>query len=192
MDLVGVRVELPSNTPIALLRERPAGTVTLCPIGPLTNVALALVKAPEIVARLREIVLMGGAIGLGNATPAAEFNVFVDPHAADVVFRAGAPLVMCPLELTHQAPHQGGEGLNREVADARLLLEQPPVDRAGYDRDFAGILSLHPRWIQEVIEKAVQSQHASIARLHEVESCLRAIGSDREHAEAPVENDVGT
>ena len=88
---------------IELLCARPAGTVTLCPIGPLTNVAMAMVKAPEIVPRIREIVLMGGAIGLGNTTPSAEFNVFVDPQAADVVFRAGAPLVLCPLELTHQA-----------------------------------------------------------------------------------------
>jgi purine nucleosidase len=88
---------------IELVRARPAGTLTLCPTGPLTNVALAMVKAPEIVPRLREIVLMGGAIGLGNATPAAEFNIFADPQAADVVFRAGIPLVMCPLDLTHQA-----------------------------------------------------------------------------------------
>jgi purine nucleosidase len=88
---------------VELFRSRPAGTVTLCPIGPLTNVAMAMVKAPEIVPRIREIVLMGGAVGLGNATPAAEFNIFADPHAADVVFRAGAPVVMCPLELTRQA-----------------------------------------------------------------------------------------
>ncbi len=88
---------------IELLRSRPAGTLTLCPIGPLTNVAMAMVKAPEIVPRIQEIVLMGGAIGLGNVTPAAEFNVFVDPEAADVVFRAGVPLVMCGLDLTRQA-----------------------------------------------------------------------------------------
>jgi purine nucleosidase len=69
---------------IDILRTRPAGTVTLCPTGPLTNVALAMVKAPDIVPRIREIVLMGGAIGLGNVTPAAEFNIFVDPHAAAV------------------------------------------------------------------------------------------------------------
>ena len=88
---------------IELLLARPAGTLTLCPLGPLTNVAMAMVKAPEIVARVREIVLMGGAIGLGNATPAAEFNIFADPEAADVVFRAGAPIVMCGLDLTRQA-----------------------------------------------------------------------------------------
>ncbi len=88
---------------IEVLRARPAGTITLCPTGPLSNVAMAMVKAPEIVPRLREIVLMGGAIGLGNVTPAAEFNIFVDPQAADVVFRAGVPIVMCGLDLTHQA-----------------------------------------------------------------------------------------
>jgi purine nucleosidase len=88
---------------IEILRGRPAGTVTLCPTGPLTNVAMAMVKAPEIAPRIREIVLMGGAIGLGNVTPSAEFNIYVDPHAADVVFRAGVPLVMCGLDLTHQA-----------------------------------------------------------------------------------------
>jgi len=88
---------------VDLLRVHPAGTVTLCPTGPLTNVAMALRKAPEIAPRIREIVLMGGAIGLGNVTPAAEFNIYVDPHAAEVVFEAGVPLVMHGLDLTHQA-----------------------------------------------------------------------------------------
>jgi purine nucleosidase len=88
---------------IAHLEARPPGTVTLCPIGPLTNVATAISKAPAIMPRIREIVLMGGAIGLGNATPAAEFNIFVDPHAADAVFRSGVPIVMFGLDVTHQA-----------------------------------------------------------------------------------------
>ncbi|HEX6111973.1 MAG TPA: nucleoside hydrolase [Geminicoccaceae bacterium] len=88
---------------IEILRSRPAATVTLCPIGPLTNVAMALRKAPDIALRIKEIVLMGGAIGLGNVTPAAEFNIYVDPHAAQVVFEAGVPLVMHGLDVTHQA-----------------------------------------------------------------------------------------
>jgi purine nucleosidase len=88
---------------VDILRERPSGSVTLCPTGPLTNIALALIKAPDIAARIGEIVLMGGAIGLGNTTPVAEFNIFVDPHAAKVVFEAGVPLVMCGLDVTHQA-----------------------------------------------------------------------------------------
>ena len=88
---------------IETLLSEPAGSVTLCPTGPLTNVAVAMVRAPEIIPRIAEIVLMGGAaINPGNVTPAAEFNIYVDPHAADVVFRSGVPLVMMGLDVTHQ------------------------------------------------------------------------------------------
>ncbi len=79
------------------------GAVTLCAMGPLTNVALAMIKDPGIVDNVDEIVLMGGAIGAGNVTPSAEFNIFVDPHAAAVVFASGAPLTMIGLDVTHQA-----------------------------------------------------------------------------------------
>lgn len=88
---------------IRILRDEPSGTVTLCPVGPLTNVAMAMRLAPDIVPRIKAIVLMGGAIGIGNITPAAEFNIYVDPHAADVVFRSGVPLVMHGLDVTHKA-----------------------------------------------------------------------------------------
>lgn len=81
----------------------PAGTVTLIPVAPLTNIALAIKKAPSLAKRLRGIVLMGGAIGLGNITPATEFNIHVDPEAADIVFRSGASLAMLGLDVTHQA-----------------------------------------------------------------------------------------
>lgn len=88
---------------IDTLRREPAGTVTLCPLGPLTNIAMALRKAPDIVPRIREIVLMGGAyFEVGNITPAAEFNIYVDPEAAAVVFGAGIPLVVMPLDVTHK------------------------------------------------------------------------------------------
>lgn len=88
---------------IRTLRERPTGTITLCPLGPLTNIALALVRAPDIASRIAEIVLMGGGcFEGGNITPAAEFNIFVDPHAADVVFRSGVPITVMPLDVTHQ------------------------------------------------------------------------------------------
>jgi len=80
------------------------GTVTLCPLGPLTNVAMAMVREPAIVPRIREIVLMGGGFFEGgNATPSAEFNIYVDPHAAHVVFQSGVPLTMAPLDMTHKA-----------------------------------------------------------------------------------------
>ncbi|WP_157014216.1 nucleoside hydrolase [Mesorhizobium xinjiangense] len=86
-----------------LMGEEP-DTVTLCPLGPLTNVALALIREPRIAPRIKEIVLMGGGFFEGgNVTPAAEFNIFVDPHAADVVLRAGIPVVMMPLDVTHKA-----------------------------------------------------------------------------------------
>lgn len=85
------------------LRSEPAGTVTLCTLGPLTNVALALQKAPDIAERVEEIVMMGGGFFEGgNITPAAEFNIYVDPEAADIVFRAGVPIVMMPLDVTHK------------------------------------------------------------------------------------------
>ena len=86
-----------------LMAEEP-GTVTLCPLGPLTNIALALVKEPKIAKRIKQIVLMGGGyFEQGNTTPSAEFNIYVDPHAADVVFRSGVDIVMMPLDVTHKA-----------------------------------------------------------------------------------------
>ena len=87
---------------IDLVMSRPPRTVTICAVGPLTNVALAIRKEPHLTQRVKEIVLMGGAIELGNVTPAAEFNIYVDPHAADIVFRSGIPIVMFGLDVTHQ------------------------------------------------------------------------------------------
>jgi len=77
--------------------------LTIVAVGPLTNVATALRRAPDIAGRIERIAIMGGAIGLGNVTPSAEFNIHADPEAADDVFRAGIPLTLVPLEVTHQA-----------------------------------------------------------------------------------------
>lgn len=89
---------------IDTLRARPEGEVTLCTLGPLTNVATAFRAAPDIVGRVREIVAMGGAyFEVGNITPAAEFNIYVDPEAAALVFGAGVPLTVMPLDVTHKA-----------------------------------------------------------------------------------------
>ncbi|ATN32761.1 nucleoside hydrolase [Rhizobium sp. ACO-34A] len=88
---------------VETLRREPAGSVTLCTLGPLTNVALALKKAPDIAPRVRELVMMGGGFFEGgNITPAAEFNIYVDPQAVELVFGAGIPIVMMPLDVTHQ------------------------------------------------------------------------------------------
>ena len=89
---------------IDTLRAEAPGTVTLCPLGPLTNIAAAFRRAPDIIDRVMEIVMMGGAyFEVGNITPAAEFNIYVDPQAADIVFKSGAPIVVMPLDVTHKA-----------------------------------------------------------------------------------------
>jgi purine nucleosidase len=88
---------------LAELRAAPEGGVTICALGPLTNVAMALRLAPELAGRIGRFVIMGGALGLGNVTPAAEFNFYVDPHAAAVVLSAGIPITLFGLNATHQA-----------------------------------------------------------------------------------------
>lgn len=77
--------------------------VVLNPTGPLTNIALFLSTYPELHDKVDSIVLMGGAAAAGNWTPAAEFNIYVDPEAADIVFKSGIPIVMCGLDVTHEA-----------------------------------------------------------------------------------------
>jgi purine nucleosidase len=106
---------------IDTLRTEPPGTVTLCPLGPLTNIATAFRRAPDIVGRVAEIVLMGGGyFEQGNITPAAEFNIYVDPEAADLVFRSAVPLTVASLDVTHKALTdrawvEGIRGLGTEV-----------------------------------------------------------------------------
>ena len=77
--------------------------VTLVPTGPLTNIALFLARYPELVEKVARIVLMGGAIGVGNVTPAAEFNIWADPEAARRVFASGLEVTMVGLDVTHKA-----------------------------------------------------------------------------------------
>jgi purine nucleosidase len=79
------------------------GEITLVPTGPLTNIAMAVRKEPRIASRVREVVLMGGAFTRGNQTPTAEFNIYVDPEAAAIVFKAGWPVTMIGLEVTEMA-----------------------------------------------------------------------------------------
>ncbi|GGX46260.1 hypothetical protein GCM10007385_12240 [Tateyamaria omphalii] len=89
---------------IETIRSHDTGTITLCPLGPLTNVATAFQRAPDIIPKVQQIVLMGGAyFEVGNITPAAEFNIYVDPEAADIVFKSGIDIVVMPLDVTHKA-----------------------------------------------------------------------------------------
>jgi purine nucleosidase len=112
---------------IRTLRTEPPGTVTLCPLGPLTNIATAFARAPDIVGRVAEVVLMGGAyFEVGNITPAAEFNIYVDPEAAAAVFASGVPLTVMPLDVTHKALTsrrwvEGMRGVGTEVG--RMVAE---------------------------------------------------------------------
>lgn len=88
---------------IDILRRHDPGTVTLCTLGPLTNIAAAFNTAPDIIERVQEVVMMGGAyFEVGNITPAAEFNIYVDPEAAEIVFKSGAPITVMPLDVTHK------------------------------------------------------------------------------------------
>ena len=128
---------------VRTMRSEPAGSVTLCALGPLTNLALALSRAPDIAPRIREIVLMGGGcFEGGNITPAAEFNVYVDPHAAQQVLASGVPIVMMPLDVTHQvlttqarvaALRTIGTRCAVAVADMLAFFERFDVEKYGTD-----------------------------------------------------------
>jgi purine nucleosidase len=76
--------------------------ITLATLGPLTNLAIALIQAPQIIPHIKEVVLMGGATSQGNVTASAEFNLYVDPHAAHIVFTSSLPLTMIGLDVTHK------------------------------------------------------------------------------------------
>jgi inosine-uridine nucleoside N-ribohydrolase len=109
--LDGPALPEPRGAPVAqhavdFLAERILGSarpVTLVPVGPLTNVALLLARYPETAENVERIVIMGGAIAEGNVTPAAEFNIYVDPEAAWRVFHSGLPLTVIGLDVTHKA-----------------------------------------------------------------------------------------
>ncbi|WP_406736481.1 nucleoside hydrolase [Thioclava sp. GXIMD4215] len=89
---------------VQTLRDAADASITLVPVGPLTNIATALRRAPELACKIQEIVLMGGAyFEVGNITPTAEFNIYVDPEAAQIVLASGVPITMMPLDVTHKA-----------------------------------------------------------------------------------------
>jgi purine nucleosidase len=89
---------------VETIMSRPPGDVTLCTLGPLTNIGMALVREPRIASRIKRIVAMGGGFFEGgNVTVAAEFNIYVDPQAARLVFESGIPITLIPLDCTHQA-----------------------------------------------------------------------------------------
>ncbi len=114
--------------------------VTLVPTGPLTNIATFLLAYPHLKPRIERIVLMGGAAGVGNWTPAAEFNIFVDPEAADIVFRSGIPLTMCGLDVTHKA-----QIMDEDVARMRAI-DNPVAQCVADLLEFFVIYHRDPKW----------------------------------------------
>lgn len=124
---------------INTVRQHP-GDITLVAIGPLTNIATAINQAPDIVAKIAQVVIMGGAFGTlghgGNVTPFAEFNIWKDPHAADQVLSSSLKVVMLPLDVTHQVQISGEEirNLNRPVlyAISRSYL-QYSLEKEGFE-----------------------------------------------------------
>ncbi len=121
----------------------PSGTVTLVALGPLTNIAAALRRTPGIAGRVAGIVLMGGAyFEVGNITPAAEFNIYVDPEAAAEVFASGAPITVMPLDMTHKALvtrarneafRAIGSSVGRTVASWTEFFERFDLEKYGSD-----------------------------------------------------------
>ena len=99
------------------------GEISIFPIGPLTNIAMAIRKEPRFANAVKELVIMGGAIlEHGNVTPQAEFNIYVDPHAAHIVFHSGIPITLIPLDVTHKCL------LKQEHVD-RLITIDSPISR---------------------------------------------------------------
>jgi len=126
---------------IDAVRARP-GQVWLVATGPLSNVALALRAAPDLADQVAGIALMGGGIPWGNVTPAAEFNVLVDPEAADVVFRSGARLIMVGLNVTHQWKIGPAERERIRAAGGRVAgfcADLLDFYGAAYARAFSGV-----------------------------------------------------
>ncbi|WP_324043920.1 pyrimidine-specific ribonucleoside hydrolase RihA [Aeromonas dhakensis] len=146
--LDGPKLPDPAFAPVAMtalelmakcLRESP-GPVTLVPTGPLTNIALLLAAHPELKQKIARIVLMGGAAGAGNWTPAAEFNIYVDPEAADMVFKSGLPITMCGLDVTHEA-----QVMDEDIERVRAITNPVAQCVAGL-LDFFMIYHRDPKW----------------------------------------------
>ena len=119
------------------------GEVTLVPTGPLTNIALALRLEPKIAALIPHIVLMGGSTDFGNFTPAAEFNILADPHAASIVFSSGVPITMFGLNVTHQVlatPERVEKFRRLESPVGDVVVSLLEFFKLSYERryDFAG------------------------------------------------------
>jgi purine nucleosidase len=131
------------NFIIDALRSANEKEITLVTIGPLTNIAAALIQAPDIRRGIKQILMMGGAyFWRGNVSPCAEFNIYVDPHAADIVFKSGINLVVLPLDVTRQALTSPdriqnfralGNNAGRIAADILTSYERHDIEKFGIE-----------------------------------------------------------
>ena len=139
----------------------------LVPTGPLTNVALLLERHPDVSGRLEAIVWMGGAVGEGNATPAAEFNAFVDPEAAAAVFASGIPLTMIGLDVTHKAlfTRAHAERLRGAGRAGRFVAELSDFFQLFHERSygFAGSPIHDAMAVAHVIDPTLVASHVVVA-----------------------------
>jgi purine nucleosidase len=127
---------------IKTLSAAPEHSVTLCTIGPLTNIATALIQAPNVKNGIEEIVMMGGAyFKRGNVTPVAEFNVYADPDAAAIVFQSGVPIIVFPLDVTYKALATPGriERLKKLGNQAGKLIAQILASHERHDIEKFGL-----------------------------------------------------
>lgn len=136
---------------IAKLIMEHSEPVTLVATGPLTNIALFLKMYPQLKNRVSEIVFMGGSAGRGNRTPYAEFNIWMDPEAADVVLRSGLPLTMCGLDVTHQAL------VTKDVFAALTDMKNP------LSETIIGLLKFFAKTYDEVFEMPDPPLHDPVA-----------------------------
>ncbi len=197
----------PSASPVAahaadFLAELIEPGVVLVPTAPLTNVALMLERHPDVPDRLERIVWMGGSIAEGNITPAAEFNSFVDPEAAAIVFASGIPITMIGLDVTHRAlfTRAHAEGLREAGRAGRFVAELSDFFQAFHERSyhFDGSPIHDAMAVAHVVDPTlVTTRHANVAVETRSELCdgrtvvdLRGVTGRRENADVGVDVDA--
>ena len=205
--LDGPELHEPSSRPVGgpaadFLAELMEPGVVLVPTAPLTNVALLLERHPDVHERIERIVWMGGAIGEGNVTPAAEFNAFVDPEAAAAVFASGIPITMIGLDVTHKAlfTREHAERLRSTGRAGRFVAELSDFFQQFHERSYGfGGSPIHDAMaIAHVIDPTlVTTRHANVAVETRSELCdgrtvvdLRGVTGREPNADVGVDVDA--
>lgn len=166
--LAGVDFPAPKLKPVAetaaeiirrIVHSNP-GEITIVGVGPLTNVATALKSDPDLAPKIKEIVVMGGSLSGGNITPAAEFNFYVDPEAARIVFDSGVPLTMVGLDVTHKVLLNETHIKQLEAAENPVSQAAAKIMRATFDRMRKGhdvtVVAMHdPLTVAHLIDPTI-------------------------------------